>query len=106
MDLLRGPFRRQCKSGGTLPSASLSTEGLGLYPRCHWMLPLGKYLPLIAPADAMVIDFGVKNRVVALWKSLSKASVQKARNGPSTQLIKGTSWVERSNTMMKAEELS
>ena len=26
----------------------------------------GKYLSRIAPADAMVIDFGVKNRVVAL----------------------------------------
>jgi len=70
------------------------------------MLPSGEYSPPIAPADAMVIDFGVKNRVVALWKSLSKASVQKARNGPSTQFIKATSWVERSNTMMKAEELS
>jgi hypothetical protein len=30
------------------------------------MPPLGKYLPRIAPADAMVIDFGVKNRGVAL----------------------------------------
>ena len=36
------------------------------YPRCHWMLPRGNYLPHIAPADAMVIDFGVKNRVVVL----------------------------------------
>jgi hypothetical protein len=39
-------------------------------------------------------------------KSLSKASVQNAQNGPSTQLIKATSCVERSNTMIKAEELS
>jgi hypothetical protein len=35
-----------------------------------WPLPsprrLGKYSPRIAPADAMVIDFGVKNQVVAL----------------------------------------
>jgi hypothetical protein len=30
------------------------------------MLPSGKYLPSIALADAMVIDFGVKNQVVAL----------------------------------------
>ena len=29
--------------------------------RCH-----RNYLPRSAPADAMVIDFGVKNRVVAL----------------------------------------
>jgi hypothetical protein len=30
------------------------------------MLPSGKYLPRIGPADAMVIDFGVKKRVVAM----------------------------------------
>jgi hypothetical protein len=43
-----------------------------------------------------------------LWKSLFDASIQKARNRPSTQLIKATttSCVERSNTTMKAEELS
>jgi hypothetical protein len=54
----------------------------------------------------MVIDFGVKNRVVALWKSLSKASIQKAWNGPSTQLIEATSCVERLDITIKAEELS
>jgi hypothetical protein len=70
------------------------------------MLPLGEYLPRIAPAYAMVIDFGVKNRVVALWKSRSKASVQKAQNGPSTQLMEATSCVKGANATMKAEELS
>jgi hypothetical protein len=70
------------------------------------MPPSGEFSPRIAPADAMVIDFGVKNRVVALWKSLSEASVKKARNGPSTQLIKAMSCAERSNIMMKVEELS
>jgi len=70
------------------------------------MPPSGKYSPRIASADAVVIDFGVKHRVVALWKSLSEASIQKARNGPSTQLIEAASCVERSNTTMKAEELS
>jgi hypothetical protein len=54
----------------------------------------------------MVIDFGVKNRVVALWKSLFEASVKKARNEPSTQLIEATSCVERSNATIKAEEQS
>jgi hypothetical protein len=39
----------------------------------------------------VVIDFGVKHQDVALWKSLSEASVQKARNGPSTQLIEAKS---------------
>ena len=41
-----------------------------------------------------------------LWKSLSEASVKKARNGPSTQLIEVTSCVERSNATIKAEEIS
>ncbi len=34
------------------------------YLRSHWTPPLGKYLPRIAPVDAMDIDFGVKNQVV------------------------------------------
>jgi len=54
------------------------------------MPPSGEYSPHIAPVDAMVIDFGVKNRVVALWKSLPEASIKKARIGPATQLIKAT----------------
>jgi len=53
--------------------------------------------------DAMVINFGVKNQVVALWKSLFKASIKMAPNGPYTQLIEATSCVERSNATMKAE---
>jgi hypothetical protein len=67
---------------------------------------LGQYSAHIAPADAMVINFGIQNRVVALWKSLSEASVQKALNRPSTQLIEATSCVERSNVTMKAKEHS
>jgi hypothetical protein len=67
---------------------------------------LGEYSPRIAPADAMVIDFGIKNQVVALWKSLFEASILKAQNGPSTQLIKVTSFVERWNATIKGEELS
>jgi hypothetical protein len=65
---------------------------------------LGEYSPRIALADAMVIDFGVKNRVVALWKLLFEASVKKAQNRPSTHVIKATSCVERSNATIKAEE--
>ncbi len=41
-----------------------------------------------------------------LAKLLFKASIQKARNGPSTQLIKVTSFVERSNATIKAGENS
>jgi hypothetical protein len=40
--------------------------------------------------------FGVKNRVVVLWKLLPEASVKKAQNGPSTQLIESTSCIKRS----------
>jgi hypothetical protein len=38
-------------------------------------------------------------------KSLFEASVQKARNGPSTQLIEATSCVERWNATIKADEV-
>jgi hypothetical protein len=37
-------------------------------------------------------------------KSLSKASIQKAQNEPSTQLFKATSCIERLNATIKAEE--
>jgi hypothetical protein len=40
-----------------------------VFPLLHSKLPMPKYSPRIARADAMVIDFGVKNRVVALWIS-------------------------------------
>ena len=40
------------------------TAGLGPPFRCNWTPPSGKYSPRIAPADAMVIDFGVK---IELW---------------------------------------
>ena len=39
-------------------------------------------------------------------KSLFETSVQKAQNGPSTQLIEATSCVERPNNTINAEELS
>jgi len=52
----------------------------------------------------MVIDSRVKNRVVALWKSLPEASVKKAQTGPSTQLIEATSCVKSSIAMIKAKE--
>jgi hypothetical protein len=70
------------------------------------MPPLGKYLPCIALADAMVIDYGSKSQVVALWNHCFETSVQKAWNRPSTQLIEATSSVERLNATIQAEELS
>ncbi len=70
------------------------------------MPPLGKYLPCIAPVDVMIINFGSKNQVVALWNRCFEASVEKAQNKPSTQLIKATSCIEKSNAKIQAEELS
>jgi hypothetical protein len=54
------------------------------YLRSHWTPPLDKYLPHIAPANTMVINFRPKQISCGVVKSLSEASVQKARNGPST----------------------
>ncbi len=56
--------------------------------------------------ESMVIGFGIKKSSCGVVKLLFKASVQKARNGPSTQLIEVTSCVERSNAIIKAEEHS
>ena len=76
------------------------------YLRSHWTPPSGKYLSKIAPADAVVIDFWRKKYICGVVKSLSEASIQKAQNGPSTQLIKATSCIERWNTTIKAKELT
>ena len=73
------------------------------YSRCHWTPPSGKYLPCIALADAMVINFGVKNWVVALWESLFKASSKKAQNGHSTHVIDAASFVKLRHCTMKVE---
>jgi len=51
-------------------------------------------------------QFQGKKLSFGVVKSLSKANVQKAQTKPSTQLIKVTSCVDRSNAAMKAEELS
>jgi len=64
----------------------------------HWA-SIGPVLPLRTPWSLIL-------GVVALWKLLPEASAQKARNRPSTQLIKATSCVERLNATMEAEELS
>ena len=49
-----------------------------LNPPARPLAPPFSSHPLLAPRP--VINFGVQNQVVGLWKSLSKASVQKARN--------------------------
>ena len=70
------------------------------------MPPLGEYLPRIAPVDAMVINFGVKIELRQLWNRCFEASIWKAPNGPSTQLIEATSCVEKLKATIEAKELS
>jgi len=48
--------------------------------------------------------FWRKKLSCGIVKSLFEASVKKARNGPSTQLIEATSCIERSNATIKAKE--
>ena len=60
-------------------------------------------LTLLAILMAMRIR---RYNAVALLKSLFEASVKKARNGPSTQLIEATSCIDTSIVTSKAEELS
>jgi len=67
---------------------------------------IGQIFAPYCPGGHHVINFGVKNQVVALWKSLFEASVQKARNKPSTQLIEATGCVKMWNITVKAEEHS
>ena len=47
-----------------------------------------------------------KKSSCGIVKSLFEARVQKAQNGPSTQLIEATSCVERLNATIKVEEQS
>ena len=83
----------------------------------HWMPPSGECLHLIAPLNAVIGPvftpyrpsgrhghrFWRKKLSCGVVKLLFEASVKKARNGPSTQLIKVTSCVVRSNATIKAK---
>ena len=54
----------------------------------------------------MVIDFGVK---IELWRceaAVLRLAFKRQKNGPSTQHIEATSFVKRSNAMIKAEDNS
>jgi hypothetical protein len=50
--------------------------------------------------------FWRKKSSCGVVKSLFEASAKKAQNGPSTQLIKATSCVERWNATIKAKDLT
>ncbi len=67
---------------------------------------LASICPVSPRADVTVIDFGVKNWVVALWNRCFEPSAQKAQNESSTQHIEATSCVERVNATVQAEEHS
>ena len=100
------PFWWLCRSGGTAPSASPSTAGLGL-PKMPLDAAIGP--PVFAPYcpnGCHSHQFCRKKLSCAVVKLVFEASVQKARSGPSTQLIEATSCIERSNTMIKAKEHS
>ena len=65
---------------------------------------IGRVSVLYCPGGRHGHQFWRKKLSCGVVKSLIKASVQKARNGPSTQLIKATSFVKRWNTTIKAKE--
>jgi hypothetical protein len=67
---------------------------------------IGRVFTPYRPSGCHGHRFQRKKSSFGVVKLLSEASVQKARNEPSTQLIKATSCVDRSNATMKAEELS
>jgi hypothetical protein len=60
----------------------------------------------ILPRRTPCHRFWSKKSSCGVVKSLFEASVQKARNGSSTQLIKATSCVEGWNATIKAKEHS
>jgi hypothetical protein len=67
---------------------------------------IGRLIAPYRPGGRHSHQFWLGKSSCGIVKSLSKASNQKAQNGPSTQLVEATSWVERSNDKMKAEEFS
>jgi hypothetical protein len=64
----------------------------------------GQVFVLYCPSGFLGHQFWRKKSSCGVVKSLFEASVQKARNGPSTQLIEATRCVEKSNATIKAEE--
>ena len=61
---------------------------------------------IIRPGGHHGHRFRHKKSSCGIVKLLFEASVKKARNGPSTQLIEATSCIERSNPTIKAKELT
>ena len=67
---------------------------------------IGRVFAPYRPSGRHGHRFRRKQLSCGVVKALFEASVQKERNGPSTQLIEATSYKERLNAMIKAEEHS
>jgi hypothetical protein len=81
----------------------------GWGPWLHWTAlyaTIGQVLAPHFPDRYHDHQFWHKTLCCGVVNLLSKASIQKAQNWPFTQLIKATSWVERQNALIGAEELS
>jgi hypothetical protein len=82
-----------------MPSALPSSAGLGLPYSMPLDTTIGRVFVPYHPGGHHGHQFLRIKLSSGVVKSLSEASVKKARNrGPSTQLIEATSWVERWNT--------
>ena len=71
---IRG-FKVRCRA----QSPVRQVKGYHIY---HWTPQLGKYLPCIAPADTMVINFGVNKLSCGIVKSLSKLVLKRHGTDP------------------------
>jgi hypothetical protein len=67
---------------------------------------IGRVFAPYRPSGRHGHRFRRKKSSCGVVKSLFEASVQKAQNSPTTQLIEATSCVERSNATIKAKEHS
>jgi hypothetical protein len=66
---------------GAIGCASPGTEGLGL-PQTPLDTAIGQVFPRITLVDAVVIDFGDKHPVVALWNRFPKLAFKRHETDP------------------------
>jgi len=90
-------------AGNQATSAAGATEWGGVSSSIK---AIGRLFTLYCSGGRHGHQFWLKISSCGIVESRPKASVQKAQNEPSTQLIKATICAERWNATMKAEELS
>ena len=88
-----------------MPSTLPSTAGLGL-PEMPLDAAIGQVFIPYCPGGRHGHRFWRKKSSCGVVKLLFEASIQKALNGPSTQLIEAMSCVERWNVTITAKELT